>query len=372
MKVNAIIPCAGSGSRAGLGYNKTLSPLYGKTVAAVTAAIFDIPQVTRIVIACGKGEEADFAAALKDTPRAVIVVGGDTRTQSVTAALKACEPDCGLVAIHDGARPFLSRDMLLRGISAAEKSGAAIPVLPVSDSLRLIREQGSLAVDRADYVAVQTPQIFGYRDITAAYDKAEKDGFAATDDAQIYERYIGPISLYEGDRGNIKLTYHSDFPSRYAVGCGFDTHILTTGRALILGGVNIPHEKGLLGHSDADVLVHAIMDALLSCVGERDIGVHFPDTDERYRGISSMTLLEKVKDILDGHSATVSNVSAVIMAQRPKLKDYIPTMCANIADTLCIPVSSVNIAATTTEGIGLVGREEGISVHATAAVNVRD
>ncbi|MDE6551145.1 MAG: 2-C-methyl-D-erythritol 2,4-cyclodiphosphate synthase [Clostridia bacterium] len=372
MKINVILPCAGSGSRAGLGYNKSLSSIDGKSVVATTAEAFDIPQVTRIVVACGRGEADDFTAALTGISRVVIIAGGDTRTASVAAALKSCEPDCDIVAIHDGARPYLSTEMLERGISAAEQSGAAIPTVPVSDSLRLISKEGSTAVDRAQYVAVQTPQLFRYRDIAAAYEMAAQDNFQATDDAQIYEKYIGKVALYDGDRRNVKLTYPSDFPTRQAVGCGFDTHRLAQGRALILGGVNIPHDKGLLGHSDADVLVHAIMDALLSCVNERDIGVHFPDTDEQYRGISSIVLLGKVKEILDSHGAEVGNVSAVIMAQRPKLKDYIPVMCRNIADTLGIQTSRVSISATTTEGIGLVGREEGISVHATAAVNIKD
>lgn len=371
MKINAVLPCAGRGERAGLGFNKTLALLGEKPVALVSAEQFAaLPEVTRIVVVCGKGEEEDFRRALSPlADKTVFVTGGETRTASVAAGIAACEEDCEIIAVHDGARPYLSPALLRRTLDVCEKSGSALPVLPVTDSLREVHGEFSRAVDRSAYYAVQTPQVFDARSLRRAYDCALSDGFTFSDDAQVFERYIGRVTLCAGDPANIKLTTPADFAARgMRVGCGFDTHRLVEGRKLILGGVTIPHVKGLLGHSDADVLVHAVMDALLSAVHARDIGVLFPDTDEKYAGISSMKLLLEVKKLLDEKGAAVINVSAVILAQKPKLKDHIPAMSANIAQVLGIPEERVSISATTTEGIGLVGREEGISARACALV----
>ncbi len=371
MKINAVLPCAGRGERAGLGYNKTLALLGEKPVALASAECFaSLPEVTRIVVVVGAGEEEEFKKAFSPLgDRVVFVIGGDTRTASVYAGICACEEDADIIAIHDGARPFLSEALLRRTIDVGASHGSAIPVIPVTDSLREVHGEFSHAVDRSCFFAVQTPQVFDAYKLRTAYISAMKDGFTFSDDAQVFERYMGNVTLCPGDSSNVKLTHPSDFsPHGFSVGCGFDTHRLVEGRKLILGGVDIPHTKGLLGHSDADVLVHAIMDALLSAVHARDIGVLFPDTDARYAGISSMKLLQEVKGVLDKKGAQILNISAVIMAQKPKLKDYIPLMCANIARTLNIPEESVSISATTTEGIGLVGREEGISCHAVAGV----
>ena len=371
MKINAVLPCAGRGERAGLGFNKTLALLGEKPVALLSAEKFAaLPQVTRIVIVCGAEEKADFACALAPLQdKTVFVTGGATRTASVAAGIAACEEDCDVIAVHDGARPYLSEQLLRRTLDVCEKSGSALPVLPVTDSLREVHGEFSRAVERSAYYAVQTPQVFDAHKLRLAYSRAMQDGFTFSDDAQVYERYIGRVTLCPGDPANVKLTNPADFAAeRMRVGCGFDTHRLVEDRKLILGGVEVPHTKGLLGHSDADVLVHAVMDALLSAVHARDIGVLFPDTDERYKGISSMKLLAQVKALLDKKGARVVNVSAVILAQKPKLKDFLPQMCANIAAALALPEERVSVSATTTEGIGLVGREEGISARACALV----
>ncbi|MDE5618490.1 MAG: 2-C-methyl-D-erythritol 2,4-cyclodiphosphate synthase [Clostridia bacterium] len=370
MKINVVIACAGAGTRAKLGYNKTLAPLNGKSVVSATVSKFDLPQISRILVMCGKNEIPLFKNALDIYDNVIIMEGSTTRTRSVAIGIANCESDCDIIIVHDGARPYVSREMLKRGIECAKVNCSAIPAVTVTDSLRLLdADGGSTALDRSKYVNVQTPQIFNAAEIKKAYRNAMEDNFTATDDAQIYEKYIGRVTLFEGDAANIKLTNPPDFsPDGVSVGCGFDTHKLVKGRKLILGGVEIPHKKGLLGHSDADVLIHAIMDALLSSVHERDIGVHFPDTDPQYEGISSMKLLSKVNDILLSKNVKVGNISAVIMAQKPKLKDYIESMCKNIAKAVDIPEEKVSVSATTTEGIGLVGREEGISAHATATV----
>ncbi len=180
----------------------------------------------------------------------------------------------------------------------------------------------------------------------------------------MFERFFGGVKLVSGDKNNIKITSKEDLPVSYRSGIGYDTHRLVKGRKLILGGIEIPHDKGLLGHSDADVLTHAITDSILSASGERDIGVLFPDNDAKYKDIYSISLLKEVYRIITAKGYSVVNISAVVMAEKPKLRDYIPLMAKKLADTLGIDETSVNISATTTEGIGLVGREEGISSKA--------
>ena len=208
--------------------------------------------------------------------------------------------------------------------------------------------------------AVQTPQGFYTEDLRRAY-RLAKGEYA--DDSAVYAAFCRPPHLCAGGAENRKLTFAADFPPRYAVGEGFDCHAFAAGRKLVLGGVEIPHDRGLLGHSDADVLTHAVMDALLSGVGEGDIGVQFPDTDPAYRGISSMLLLERVMQIVARKGRRVESLSAVLMAEKPKLKNFLPAIAENLAAAVGIPY--VGLSVTTLEGLGFVGREEGICARAS-------
>ena len=217
--------------------------------------------------------------------------------------------------------------------------------------------------------SVQTPQAFLVKDIKKAYSLAKDKTF--NDDGEVYSKYIGDIHTVKGDAKNVKLTFKEDFDvlsqtNACRFGTGFDCHKLVSGRDLILGGIKIPHSKGLLGHSDADVLTHAIMDAILSASAMRDIGYHFPDTDKKYKDISSIKLLKQVMKIIGKENYKVKSISAVIMAEKPKLLKYIPLITENLASVLKIDKSMVGIGATTLEGLGFVGREEGICVNATA------
>ena len=212
--------------------------------------------------------------------------------------------------------------------------------------------------NRNEYITIETPQTFSVDKIRYAYEHNDE---CLTDDTQVYEKFFGPVTLVLGSKANKKITSKEDLEGSYRVGIGFDTHKLVEGRKLILGGIEVPHNKGLLGHSDADVLTHAIMDSVLSAGGLRDIGVLFPDTDNEFKDIYSIRLLEKVYEEITLRGYKIGNISAVIMCQKPKLKNYIPLMVECIANTLHTEKSNINISATTTEGIGLVGREEGIS-----------
>ncbi|MBO5713371.1 MAG: 2-C-methyl-D-erythritol 2,4-cyclodiphosphate synthase, partial [Clostridia bacterium] len=222
---------------------------------------------------------------------------------------------------------------------------------------------------RVNRYFAKTPQAFMVNDLKKAYSLCENEEFF-TDDAGVYCNYVGKCKLVEGGEDNVKLTYPEDFNtvSEIKVGTGFDLHKLVENRKLILGGIEIPHDKGLLGHSDADVLTHAIMDALLSSLSMRDIGYHFSDKDAEFKDISSMVLLERVMKMITDAGYVVNNVSAVVMAEKPKMAKFVPSITENLAKAMNISVNNLGITLTTLEGIGVVGREEGIAVQAYCSV----
>lgn len=366
-KFNVILPCGGSGSRCGLGFNKIFVDICGSPLIVKTANIFARQEISRIIIVYNKCDEERMRNTfVNSTLPLVFVEGGENRTQSVANGLANVEKDCDYVIIHDGARPFLSKATLEECIMTAMTYGNAIACTPMIESLREMVGEDSVARDRKNYVGVQTPQIFKYDEIVKAYDLCKQSGEVFTDDASVYEKYIGKVYLAKGDYANVKITSQSDMstiqPTDYKVGCGWDTHAFGENRSLVLGGTTVPCDKGLIAHSDGDVLVHSIMDALLSAIGERDIGNLFPDNDIRYKNISSMKLLEEVMNIIRSKGYVVNNVSAEIMAQKPKLKNYIPIMQANLSKAMYVADNRVSVSATTTEKLGFVGREEGISV----------
>ena len=369
MRGIAIIAAAGRGLRAGV--DKVRMTVEGETV---------LTKCIRPFLACGAVDEV-LVLVREDTVEATrallssfsekpisVIAGGDTRTDSVRNALLYAEAHAGtrdvVVAIHDGARPFVTEELIERCMLSAAKNGSAVPVVPCSDSIRRVTEGGSRAADRREYVLVQTPQCFDLGRLLSAYDGAEE----ATDDATLYERKYGAVALVDGDVKNRKITYLSDFyaDTYNRVGVGFDVHELVAGRPLILGGVRIPHEKGLLGHSDADVLTHAVMDALLTAAGLPDIGHYFPPDDPAYEGADSLALLGTVRDAVRAKGYAPVNVSATILAERPKLAPYLPEMEAKVASVLGIEASEVRFAATTTEKLGIVGEGRGMAADAVA------
>ncbi|MEG1608531.1 MAG: 2-C-methyl-D-erythritol 2,4-cyclodiphosphate synthase, partial [Clostridia bacterium] len=264
--------------------------------------------------------------------------------------------------IHDGARPFLSQKVIDDAICCCQKNGNACPCVSCVDSLRIVEENGNYPVDRQQYVCAQTPQIFKPKELITAYKMAFEKGQTFSDDASVFQQFVGKVFLSQGDPANKKITTQDDFyafaPNGFFVGVGWDTHQLVEGRKLILGGVQIEHTKGLLGHSDADVLTHAIMDAILSASHNRDIGCLFPDNDAAFKDIDSMILLAKVVKLVAEQGFEINNVSATI----------IPTIADNLCKALSLRNNQLSIAATTTEKLGLVGHEEAISVYATCSL----
>ncbi|MDE6189017.1 MAG: 2-C-methyl-D-erythritol 2,4-cyclodiphosphate synthase [Clostridia bacterium] len=373
MKFDVILACGGSGSRCNLGYNKLALDIGGITVLEKTLSIFIHPDISKIIISYNE-KDYDWIKSLDLPENAILCAGGATRAQSVANALELAK-DSDFVIIHDGARPFLPRKSLLEGMSDAIKYGSSVLYVPSTDSLRIVDGETSKPIDRALVVRIQTPQIFKTQEIKKAYDLAGKNS-AFTDDASLYEEYIRKSAhLTLGDDRNVKITTEQDCDNAIGgdahIGNGWDTHRLDFGRDLILGGIKIPHDKGLVAHSDGDVLIHAIMDALLSSMHERDIGVLFPDTDDKYKDISSVKLLEEVLKLVKAKGLAVKSISAVIMAQKPKLSQYIPSIQQNLADIIGIDENRVSLSATTTERLGMVGREEGISVSSVAVLNKR-
>lgn len=366
---DAIIVCAGSGERAGFGFNKLLADLGGTTPFEKCLSSFRASGViNQYIIVCRDCDRAAFTEkAARVGVEPVFAAGGETRSGSVLAGLALVRSD--VVLIHDGARPFVSPALIRDCALAAATFGSGVAAIPATDTVcETELFEGRTVItssSRTGKYLAQTPQAFSTELIKRAF-ATMTPGETFTDESGLFAAHIGRCNLVEGEITNKKLTYKSDFAlsgDLYA-GTGFDLHILREGRKLILGGVEIPHVKGLLGHSDADVLTHAIMDALLSSASLGDIGKHFPDTDPRYEGISSMKLLGEVMDMLDKSGYKPKNVTAVIMAQKPKLIGYVPRIRENLAAALKISEERVGITCTTLEGIGIVGREEGIAVQA--------
>ena len=301
------------------------------------------------------------------------MAGGETRQRSVYNGLCALPFGHHCVLVHDGARPFLSQGLLRRCIASVEEFGSGVASLPVSDTVKLLDEQGvPSTLDRSRLRSVQTPQGFYLDVLLEAYESAFADNAALTDDASAMERRGRKVHLVMGEANNIKITQASDLQlSRLlagdrlpVTGQGFDVLRLVPGRALVLCGITVPHSRGLLGHSDADVAVHALIDALLGAACLGDIGRLFPDSDERYRGICSMELLRQTLQRLSGWRVLHADVT--IIAQQPKLAPYLDAMARNLAAALGGAPTSVK--ATTTEGLGFTGRGEGIAAQAVASL----
>lgn len=390
--VYVIIPAAGKGARMKSEVKKQFLKLRDKPVIRHTLDVFIENDIVKGIVVVSAEEDIDIYRKIFDDVQhdILIISGGKTRQQSVYNGLLALEQnfsleDNDIVTVHDGARPLVTQDVVKRTVNAAVVHGACIAAVNVKDTVKLI--DGRYVADtlpREKLVAVQTPQAFKYEILKKAHENAVLNAFIGTDDASLVERSGYRVYVTEGSYDNIKITTPEDMiladalmRKRYShntvnnfavrVGMGYDVHKLVKDRRLILGGVKIEHYLGLKGHSDADVLVHAIMDALLGACGQRDIGVHFPDTDDKYRGIYSIDLLKRVRDILSD-DYFINNIDAVIMAERPRLAPHIEKMRKNIADALKIDVRIVNIKATTTEKLGFVGREEGIAAQAVVSL----
>ncbi len=372
-KIAVIIAAAGSGTRMGGGIPKQFLEIEGKPVLVKTALAFSQNQyIDGFFVVTGEEYIEKSKKLLEGIDKFMgVVAGGAQRQDSVYNGLKVLQTDMDYVLVHDAARPFVAQDIINRVVEKAVEKGTAVAAVAVKDTIKTIEdeEQFKSTLPRNQLRSVQTPQGFRKNIIVKAYEKACAEEFYGTDDAALVERMGVPVYVVEGGYDNIKITTKEDMPMEYRIGTGYDVHRFAENRRLILGGVEVPYKLGLLGHSDADVLVHAVMDALLGAAALGDIGRHFPDSDEKYKGASSMKLLENVSDLLENKGYSIGNIDATIIAQEPKLSPFIDEMKINIAETLKISHNKVNIKATTTERLGFTGRKEGIASEAVCILN---
>ena len=369
--VSAVLVAAGSSTR--MGFDKLSFDLGGETVLHRSIRAFaQCPQVTELVLVAGKNR--DFVAQqAADCPKPVqIVAGGATRAESAKNGVLAAHGE--LVAVHDAARPFVSAVVITAALEAAARCGAAAPAVPVKDTIKAAARGDGKTVPPD--CAVQTPQCFDRAAYLAALEELDETrARLVTDDCSLFELTGRPVQLTQGDYANLKITTREDLPcpaqrkeTEMRIGHGYDVHRLVEQRKLILGGVEIPFEKGLLGHSDADVLTHAVMDAVLGAAALGDIGQHFPDNDPEYAGADSLKLACRVAQILKEHGWRIENIDATLLCQRPKLAPHIPAMRANLAVAFGLPVEAVSVKATTEEHLGFTGEGLGIAAHAVALI----
>ncbi|MCX7781402.1 MAG: 2-C-methyl-D-erythritol 4-phosphate cytidylyltransferase [Negativicutes bacterium] len=384
--VSAIIAAAGSGRRMGKNMNKIFLPLGGQPVLLHSIKLFAaMEEVGEIIVAISPDESEQVRQLLAASGAAKpvkLAAGGRERQHSIANALQMVSPAAEIILVHDGARPLLAVSTAREVIAAARSCRAAGAAVPVKDTVKRVDSE-EFVVDtpeRSTLWAMQTPQAFAAELLREAYRQANEDGYLGTDDASLVERLGVRVKLVRGGYRNLKITTPEDLIMAEAllqngggketmrVGIGYDVHRLVAGRKLVLGGVEVPHTLGLDGHSDADVLLHAIKDALLGAAALGDIGRHFPDSDARYKGISSLLLLAEVGRLLADKGYRVSNIDATIVAEKPRLAPFIAAMNANIARALAINPDQVNVKATTTEGLGFAGMQQGIAAYATVSL----
>jgi 2-C-methyl-D-erythritol 4-phosphate cytidylyltransferase / 2-C-methyl-D-erythritol 2,4-cyclodiphosphate synthase len=394
MPVVALIVAAGRGSRAGGGVPKQYRLLAGRPVLARTLEAFlTHPSVDRVcvVIHPDDNEPYDTAVASLAPLLAKRLIppaeGGETRQDSVRFGLERLgEPDGAIVLVHDAARPFVDAALIDRAIGAGE-SGAAVPGVPVTDTIKLIAPDGDVAgtPDRSSLRAIQTPQAFRYGPLLAAHRRAAEAGLHGfTDDGALAEWAGLTVQVFDGAPHNIKLTHPADFAEAERrlkdeamtyvtrLGTGFDVHAFTQGDHVWLGGVRVPHDRGVLAHSDGDVILHALTDAVLGALADGDIGTHFPPSDTQWRGASSDRFLAHAVGLVRQRGGIVDHLDATLLCERPRLGPHREAMRQRIAEIAGLRLDQVSLKATTTEKLGFIGRREGIAAQAAATIRLQE
>ncbi|MEW5701291.1 MAG: 2-C-methyl-D-erythritol 4-phosphate cytidylyltransferase [Candidatus Zixiibacteriota bacterium] len=392
--IAVILAAAGAGTRCGKGDPKQWRPLAGGTLVERSWRSFH----PKSLLAAGQGHRASWLGVVVDAAHrdragvfcgdpglpTEVIRGGSTRTESVRLALSRLPADIDLVAVHDAVRPFWPRDRWDALVSATEHADGAILAIPVSDTLKTQSDESLRTVDRSALWVAQTPQMFRTESLRAAHDRARADAVTGTDDAELVERIGGRVAIVQSTTANMKITTPDDWTlaerlvagedrrADMRVGFGVDAHRLGGERPLVLGGVRLAERGGLIGHSDGDVLLHAICDALLGAAALGDIGQHFPPGDERFAGVDSRILLRRTAQLLLEAGFRPVHIDTVVLAEVPRIAPFAEAMRGNIAVDLDIPRTSVSVKATTMEQMGFVGRQEGIVAHAVATVCALD
>jgi 2-C-methyl-D-erythritol 4-phosphate cytidylyltransferase / 2-C-methyl-D-erythritol 2,4-cyclodiphosphate synthase len=386
IRVAAVVVAAGRGTRSGLDYPKQYKVMGGSPMVRESLRVFANHPSVDIVLPVIHPEDGErFAKAAEGLRTAKPVLGGATRQGSVYAGLEALSGDRPqIVLVHDAARPFTSAALVNRAIAAAEKNGAAIPALPLTDTVKIVDNESlvSATLDRSHLRTVQTPQAFVYATLLDAHRRAAAAGRSDfSDDAALAEWAGLKVAVFEGEASNVKMTTPQDFirAERDAhvaladvrTGIGYDIHAFDSGGDHVwLGGIKIPHAKKLAGHSDADVALHALTDAILGALADGDIGVHFPPSDEKWRGASSDKFLSFAVERVKARGGMVSHLDVAIVCEAPKINPRRDEMRARIAEIAGIAIDRVGVKATTNEKLGALGRAEGIAAYATATIRL--
>jgi 2-C-methyl-D-erythritol 4-phosphate cytidylyltransferase / 2-C-methyl-D-erythritol 2,4-cyclodiphosphate synthase len=381
----AVIVAGGRGERAGGDLPKQYRRVLGEPVIRRTLRVFaDHPAIRSVQPVIRPEDMPLYLEATAGLSLLTPVPGGATRQISVRAGLEALAPHKPkLVLIHDAARPFVSAELIARAISAAQSAGAAIPVTAIADSVKTVDAHGRVtaAIDRSQLRAVQTPQVFDFKIILDAHRRAQSAGREDfTDDAALAEWAGVEVVTFAGEAENMKLTSNEDFQRGEAMqlafladvrtGFGFDVHPFGAGDHVMLGGVCVPHDRGLSGHSDADVVLHAVVDALLGAIAEGDIGSHFPPTDAQWRGASSDTFLSFAAQRVRDRGGRIMHIDVTVVCEAPRIGPHRDTMRARIAEIAGISAARVGLKATTNEKMGFIGRHEGMAAFANATVRL--
>jgi 2-C-methyl-D-erythritol 4-phosphate cytidylyltransferase/2-C-methyl-D-erythritol 2,4-cyclodiphosphate synthase len=385
MHVSAIIAAAGHGRRLGAAVPKQMLEIGGRPILLRSIeALAAHPQVAEVVVVLPPDVAAGPPAWLSAAgPKVRLVAGGERRQDSVANGFDRVAASAEIVLVHDAARPFVTADLITRSIEGAARHGAAIAALPASDTVkRADSSSGSpivaQTIPREQVFLAQTPQAFR-RDILAAAIALGRSGIEATDEAALAERAGHAVHIVEGDAGNVKITTTADLESarRAAgggltarIGAGYDLHRLVEGRPLVLGGVEIASDRGALGHSDADAVCHAATDAVLGAAALGDIGRHFPDSDARWKGASSVDLLRRAAAMVRDGGFQILNLDVVVILERPKIAPFIERIRAGLAGAAGVPIDRVSVKGKTNEGVDAIGRGEAIAAHAVALLSI--
>jgi 2-C-methyl-D-erythritol 4-phosphate cytidylyltransferase/2-C-methyl-D-erythritol 2,4-cyclodiphosphate synthase len=384
--VTAIIAAGGRGARLGGARPKQLLSLGGRPILQHSVdAFLSNDRIADIIVALPRELTASIPEYLRSGSKPVAIVeGGERRQDSVANAFSSVPSRAELVVIHDAARPLVTLDLISRTVDAAARFGAAIAALPATDTVKRSNADRVVVdtIPRGEIFLAQTPQAFRVHVLRDALSQARASG-DATDEAMLAERAGHRVHLVDGDPRNLKITTAEDLATAerligsggpggtqaFRIGNGYDLHRLVDGRRLVLGGVTIPFEKGLDGHSDADAVCHAVTDAILGAAAAGDIGRYFPDTDAAWKDADSLALLARAAGVVANAGFHIGNIDVIVIAQRPKLLPHVDAMRANLARAMSIPVENVSIKGKTNEGVDSIGAGDSIAVHAVALLN---
>ena len=374
--ISVIIPAAGTSSRFGASESKQFFRLGAETVLEKSVNLFlEVSNIKEVVIAVNQNENLIKSQSFYHDPRITIVAGGNTRSESVFNAMAEIDQSTEIVVIHDAARPWLKKthfqDLLSQLVNDQSIEGV-FPVISLTDSLRMRKGQDIIPVERENFLHVQTPQIFYYHSLKIALEKSQQEGLDFSDESQAMEHAGFKLLAAPGDRSNIKITHTDDLINRIEIdqriGRGIDFHQFQSGDGFTIGNVFIDCKLSIVAHSDGDIILHAISDALLGAAGLRDIGYYFPDTDPQNKNLSSLKIIKRSLDLLKESGLRPSNIDFVVVCEQPKIGPYVNDLKKSLSAILNIGESFIGVKATTTEKMGIIGSGNGIAVYAIASL----